>query len=731
VARQFTDGGTLDSRPAWSPEGSRVVFVRDDGRDTWIVGKEIGSGEERVLVDTGAIDLDPVLAEDGTLWYASARENRIEIWSMSPDGTHARRAGQGRVSRRPQPSPDGARLLYKQDSDRLALLDLGTGEEEVLFSGMQWVSQLDAALSPDGRRMAFVVPQGQGDGWELRVASLDRPGGTMLVAGGGDRLPLAPSWSPDGDWIWFSEAGRDEIVRLYRVPVVGGEVEEVRVRSWEASEPRGTLRLNTTLAGSPAPAATRVSIVDEEGHPIFPAGRQPRFDGQTGTVFFYSDGVVEVEAPAGPVTVRVARGLAAPVESRTVSLQPGVRADMDITLQPVWDARAAGWRSGDQHFHLNYGGPYRLDPEDAWESVAGEDLDVVTPLVGNLHERLGEQALFGWGPRGEAPIVRFGQEVRSHFLGHLGLIGTTELFWPWVWGPGYQVYGRDDRTNAEVTAHARAQGGLASYVHPSGEDPFADPAAPGLPVELVADGVLGDVQAMEIACLWTDEVGTAEVWYHLLNLGHPVAATAGSDAMLNFYRTMAPGSTRAYVLTGAASDFDAFLEGLKAGRSFVTNGPLVEFTVEGATPGETTPADGEAEWSLALHTAVGVETVDIIVNGEVVDTRAVGEGAHHRFEGTVPIPGGGWVAVRVLGPETLAWPAMDSYAFAHSSPVWIGGVGSVDDGAARRSAEVLLPALLGARASLERAYAGTDIPELRARFDEAQAALEGWLGGGS
>jgi TolB protein len=71
---------------------------------------------------------------------------------------------------------------------------------------------------------------------------------------------------------------------------------------------------------------------------------------------------------------------------------------------------------------------------------------------------------------------------------------------------------------------------------------------------------------------------------------------------------------------------------------------------------------------------------------------------------------------------------MDSYAFAHSSPVWIGEVGSVDDGAALRSAGILLPALLGARASLERAYRGVEIPNLLTRFDEAQGALEAWLG---
>lgn len=724
VATQLTDGGAMDSRPRWSPDGRELVFVRDDGSDTWIVVRNLETGAESVAVDTDAIELDPSFGPDGSIWYASGREGSIGIWRLDRGtGESTRIRSSGRVSRRPQVSPDGATLLFKQAVDQVVVRDLATDEDRVVYAG-RILSQMEPALSPDGRQVAFSVPQAHGDGWELRMASLERPGSTMLLAGGGDRLPLAPAWSPDGSWIWFAEAGRDEVFRLFRVPAVGGAVEEVRIAGWTHARPRGTLRLTTLSAGEEGPVAARVSVLDGRGHPLFPAGHQPRFDGQTGTVFFYTEGVVDLPVPAGEVTVTVARGLASPAITRTISVSAGARSDLTVELSPVWNARGAGWLSGDQHFHLNYGGPYRLDPEDMALILEGEELDVGTPLVANLHERLGEQPWFAWQDRGTAPLTRFGQEVRSHFLGHIGLIGTGDLFWPWIWGPGYQVYGQDDRTNAAVTAHARAQGGLASYVHPAGADPFADPRAPGLPVGLVADGILGDVQGLEIACLWTDELGTAEVWYHLLNLGWPVAATSGSDVMLNFYRTMAPGTTRTYVKTDGASDFGSFLEGLKAGRSFVTNGPLVEFTVDGVEPGGVTDADGRAAWALRLHTAVPVSTVEVLVNGEVVHSQPAGDGAHQTFEGELDLPPGGWVAVRVTGPATAAWPAMDSYAFAHTSPVWIGTVGSVERSAELRSVAVLEQALAGARTRLEIGYGGASIPELTARFDEARAALQ-------
>lgn len=734
VARQLTDGGDLDSRPSWSPDGRRIAFVRDDGADTWIAEVDVESGVETVLVDTDAIELDPHYGPDGSIWYSSGEGGLIRVWRL--DGATRERievGGGGRVSRAAQVSPDGARLLYLRKGggggDGVFVRDLATGNEiPVVQSPL--LPQIEPALAPDGDRVAYAVPQAHGDGWELRVASLERRGAATLLAGGGDRLPLAPAWSPDGEWIWFSEADRDDRFRLYRVPAVGGRAEEVQVTSREWRRPRGTLRLTTSLSGEPVPVGARLSVVDEQGHPLVPPGHAARFDGQTGTVFFYSTGVLEMAVPAGEVTVKVARGLASPMETRSAMVAPGGWEELTVELEPVWNAAEAGWLSGDQHFHLNYGGPYRLEPEDLRPIMAGEELDVATPLVANLHERLGEQRYFGWSGGGDPPLVRFGQEVRSHFLGHIGLIGTDELFWPWVWGPGYSVYGRDDRVNAEVTAHARRQGGLASYVHPAGADPFANPAAPGLPVELVADGILGDVQALEIACLWTDELGTAEVWYHLLNLGWPVAATSGSDVMLNFYRTMAPGTTRTYVKTGERRDFGAYLDGLEAGRSFVTTGPLVEFEVEGVEPGGVISAEGRGRWSLALRSAVPTERLEIVVNGEVVYSVDTGSGHPAHFEGELTLPAGGWIAARVTGPATTQWPAMGSYAFAHTSPVWIGGVGSIDEVAEQRSAAALAAALEGARARLLLGYGGTDIPVLTARFDEARAELEERLSGG-
>ena len=57
-------------------------------------------------------------------------------------------------------------------------------------------------------------------------------------------------------------------------------------------------------------------------------------------------------------------------------------------------------------------------------------------------------------------------------------------------------------------------------------------------------------------------------------------------------RELLPGSDRAYVKIEGDFSYDGWVKGLKAGRSFVTNGPILEFT-----PGEIIRLDGTFDLS--------------------------------------------------------------------------------------------------------------------------------------
>lgn len=726
-ASRVTDGAEMDFRPAWSDDGGQLAFVRDDTRNTWIVIRDLTTGVETVL-DTEAIELDPTFGAGDELLYASARDGAIDLWDRNGEPVVARPG----IEVAPSLSDDGTVLVYvsKGGGDRIVARDRISGRERVLATE-RILSQTRPEVSPDGRLVVYNWPTQ--DGYELRVAAIADPTTTVRLTTGMRGLPLEPTWGPRGEWVWYTEAGRDEVMRLYRVPTIGGEPERVPIRVWDWGEETGLVRVTTRVDGESAPVGARLELLDGDGHAAAPSTGYPQFGLQDGRIFFYSPGVIEIVVPAGEATVSGVRGLATPEVTAGVEVPAGGVVEVELTLAPVWDARKAGYLSGDHHFHLNYGGPYSLEPDDLEAMMAGEDLDVATPLLANLHNRFEDQRYWGWQRAAGVPLIRFGQEVRSHFLGHLGLLDTETLFWPWIWGPGYQVYGADDRPNGEVLAHARAEGGLGGYVHPADgyDDGYGDPFAPGYvdrwPVMQVVDGILGNMDWLEVFCLWVDEMGTSESWYRFLNLGVPIALEAGTDVMNNFYRTMPVGTTRIYVDTGGTETFDAYWRGFREGRTFATTGPMVRLDLDGSEHGDTVEGGRTAPFVVELSSAVPVGTVELLVNGQVVwSEEGVPEPGTRLYRGELELPAAGWVAVRAHGGSP-GWPVTDMRVFAHDSPIWIDRVGSVDPDAAARAAADLMPVLEASEARLREAYGDTPTPRILEAFRAARDKLEALL----
>ena len=298
------------------------------------------------------------------------------------------------------------------------------------------------------------------------------------------------------------------------------------------------------------------------------------------------------------------------------------------------------------------------------------------------------------------------------------------MYWPWVWGPSYDIYGKDDRLNAEPLRFARNKGALAGYVHPvSVQDPFQEKSHQSIPKALVADGILGEVGILEIGCLWTDEIGTASLWHEFLNLGIPMAMSAGSDVMNNFYRTMAIGATRVYVKPEGPLTEQSFLKGLIKGRSFVSNGPQLVFSVNGKEVGEVvTTNKKKVNWTLNTYSPVPYDKVEIFINGEVVWSTKSKDGNSLSYKGSVKVPEGGWVTARVTGSKS-EWPVMDSYIYAESSPIWFNVIGSTSSAAKVGAANKLLEILKVSENMTKQAYGDNPAPNITAHFEKARQKL--------
>ena len=723
AAKRITFSPDMDSRPNWSPDGNKIVFVRDNSQDTHLVILDLVSKKEMLLMNSAALDLDPIFSTDGNfVYYSSAKNGSFDLWKININTLESTLLTQEKsLERLPVPTADDSQIVYLHKKgfsyDSIKLLDLENGISTALIHE-NFASQAAFSLSQDNRTLAYTWPNG--DDYELHLLNIAIPETKMLLTKS-KGLPLSPKFSADGQWVYYSENNKKETSEIKRISVNGGTPELLTVKKWNWGTATAKLKITSNVDGKME--AVRMSITDQKGHPIIPASGVIHSEGQNGIVFFYSPGEIEIEAPLGNLTITAVHGFSTLKQTQTIKLEDGT-ATTEINLNRFWDANKAGWYSADTHFHLNYGGTSQLEPEDILVDLQAEDIDVAFPLVANLGNRFLEQELFGWQNK-ELPFISFGQEVRSHFLGHLNLIGTTELFWPWVWGPKYDIYGADDRLNAEPLRFAADYGGMAGYVHPvSIHDPFMEGGGSSVPIALVADAVLEEIDMLEIGCLWTDEIGTAALWHEILNLGIPLSMSAGSDVMNDLYRTMAIGATRVYVKPEGKLTVATAIDALKKGRSFMSNGPQVLFTVNEYEVGEVIKTNAKkAKWKLVVHSPIAYEKVEIFVNGLVVTTKKSKKGNSVSYSGNIILPEGGWITARVSGSKS-EWPMMDSFAFAESSPIWLNELGSSMPDTKIDAAIKLLKILEISEQRMQEGYGENEIPYLLEHFAKARLKLE-------
>lgn len=267
-------------------------------------------------------------------------------------------------------------------------------------------------------------------------------------------------------------------------------------------------------------------------------------------------------------------------------------------------------------------------------------------------------------------ILQYGQEFRGS-LGHIGLIGISRYVLPLIAGTPNTAFAQPSLDDPYIDG-ARAQGGAAGFMHPylrGGDTPEAW-AGSLIPVDVAR----GEGDFYDVATLYSDELTSAEMYYRLLNCGFRLPATTGSDNFSDVFLDPPPGADRTYVRVRGRLTFDAWLAGLKAGRTFGTTGPLIFLEVEGREPGDEIALEAGASPELRVQARVvsitPVDRLEILVNGQVAASVSGGEDRFRvEYSGRVSLPAGGWIAARAVGPGSRY--VSDSYAFAQTSPVYV------------------------------------------------------------
>jgi eukaryotic-like serine/threonine-protein kinase len=238
-ARPLVRAGWLRGH-AWLPDGSGLVYSSSTGstmaypptNNLRLVRKD-GAGD-RQLSFGDVSHFEPDVDASGRV-VVSRMRSHSDVWSFAIDVAPAEsvRAAE-QVTRQsghvqaPAVSPDGRELVYVSDNGGHSNLWLagvdGSGVQQLTFESAPEVTVGAPLWSPNGDRIAFV----RADAARLDVCLVGREGGSISTL-----LPsaFAPSWAPDGRWLYCSREG----TRIDRVDLSTGEV--VCVRSERASAP--------------------------------------------------------------------------------------------------------------------------------------------------------------------------------------------------------------------------------------------------------------------------------------------------------------------------------------------------------------------------------------------------------------------------------------------------------------------------------------------------------------
>ena len=706
LAEQLTDGPGYDYQPDWSPDGRYIVYVSTQGQamELWLL--EPASGRTRQLTHTGAVNVEPRWSPDGgrIVYVSTAYHRHFHVFAADfRDGELGEPALLTGENQSPLPryyysaydheinptwTRDGKSIVFVSNRGRIhgtgglwrAAAVAGAEPVELRYEETSWGARPD--FSPDGARIVYSSYLGRN--W-MQLWLMPASGGEPFPLTYGEWDETGPRWSPDGAQIAFiSNRGGDMQLRLLRFP--GSDSRALEASNRRRLRPSGALHL-TVRDEQGSLTAARAVVTDASGrfyapahawthHAEFDRNEQP-FEAR----YFHTAGDDVIEVPAGTVSIELMKGLARAPERRTVEVRAGSTTQVDLALpaRPWLDGSERRWVSADVHVHMNYGGHYRNTPAHLVLQAQAEDLDIVENLIVNKEQRMPDIASSGVGldPASTAgTLVVHGQEFHTSYWGHLGILGLRGG----ILLPGYAGYPNTaaaslSPTNADIADLAHARGGLIGYVHPFEEDPqpLTRPAHTDAD-ELPVDVALGKVDYMEIVA-FADHKATAGVWYRLLNLGFRIPAAAGTDAMANYATLRGPvGLNRVYAsVANGPLRSDAWLESLRSGRTFATNGPLLNFSVGGQAIGSTVPlARGQrVPFTAGLRSIVPLEHAQVVCNGRVA--RELALGAHRdalEVSGTLPIARSGWCLLRAFtaGAE---YPILDNFVYATTSPVYV------------------------------------------------------------
>ncbi len=684
--KRLTDGEGFDIEPAWSPDGTRIAYINSRtffGGDLPVMDAASGTTEKLPVSVTaqGKLHFDP---NGGRLLGNFQAQGKPEAlaWFDLKTGDLKPVLDPPRTARRLSLSNDGNSIAFVTTLDvpgeqsgndgpqnEIWRVAAAGGEPERVVRFPARVH--DTCWSSDDQSLIITTDVGGAhyDLWMIPLADPERAA-RRITFGVADED--RPSVSRDGRWLLYTD-NRDGCTSLIVRDLANSDERTLAATALDFGKAGGTLRLKVVEKGTGRPLVARVTLQEKPGKFHAPVGTLYRIERSNG--HFYCREQAELSLPAGVHQLRAYRGPEYRPSRSEIRIEQGKTTTITVELERWEDFADHGLYSGENHIHANYGyGEWYNTPQSMLDQCEGEDLNVCNFMVANSDtDGVFDREFFRGRPdvlAGPNTVLYWNQEFRSTSWGHMTLVNLRQVVEPIFTGFKDTTNPWDTPTNSDIADRTHWQQGLVNYTHvaQNAADPYLGAyTGKGLPIDVA----LGKIDTVDIN---NSYAGSVPLWYRLLNCGFRLPASAGTDCFLNRVRSRLPGSDRAYVRIDGDFSYSAWIEGLRAGRSFVTNGPIVEITVDGRLRrGETLELAAPREVKVVgkAWSQFPLDRVELVYNGQVVATKELRDVRREDsiIDQSILLDRSGWLAVRTSGPAHPDHPGPDLYA--HTSPVYV------------------------------------------------------------
>jgi hypothetical protein len=384
---------------------------------------------------------------------------------------------------------------------------------------------------------------------------------------------------------------------------------------------------------------------------------------------FSFDGSVILKLPSGRYTFEIERGPEYQIRYGHFQISRESDGLENVTLRRFVDMQAEGWWSGDLHVHRA--------PTDVPLLMRAQDLHVA-PIITWWNE----QNLWQNQPLPEEVLL---QQDGDYFV-HL-LAGEDER------GGGALLYFNLDEPLELPSRSQREYPPMSRFLELASRRPGAhvDVEKPfwwDVPVWLASGQVdsigLANNHMLRDGMLDNEAWGkprdstfypsprgngfwSQDIYYHMLNCGLRLPPSAGSASGV----LQNPiGYNRVYVHCPDGLSWEAWWEGLRAGRVVVTNGPLLRPLVNGQYPGHVFTANQGETVSLVVNLKLSIRDkinyLEVVQNGEVVHEVRLEE--YRQRRGSLPpveFQESGWMLVRAVVADEK------KFRFASTGPYYV------------------------------------------------------------